>query len=541
MQSICSRSKVRAGNFTESIIVNVRVWIGELSVVKHIEGIHPDLGTHALGNRGGLGQAHIKIYTSRPAEEVPPRRAVARPRNVRNRHKRSAVEVQISAIGLTSVGVVATPRVPGIQERNLAEPRREIGVGQVAVAGSRRSRIRVCGPGKARIDAEWKPSPPAQDGVEAPSLHQTLGSRSPGAIEWQIPPSAESDPLLNVEVGGGVKHVGVVRRHLRIAVAEPGCVIEAVAISKSKSEVGVAQYPVLAVLFRQGSFQTVEIGEADVFKLRFVAGEGTIGSGIELLRTICGHGRGRVLVDVLVQHPGGVGAVHRAQDEGVHVLQRGQSFRAAAHIVDLCDQVWRKFVLQTQIVLIGIRRVEMRVHEEQSALEPSKRKKIPSRRVERGGTVGWTGWKWVGSSNAPRLAVKGQRRVIGRVARRSTRTRWILAGRQTRIADARFAVERWRAVELQVVFALQHIVENADAATEAGLAAASRAEGKADARPKICLVRKVGTPGSSRVSGKDEAERGIRKSCRLISGNNGKTSTLRVKLGRAVLIAKPET
>src|ERR1019366_10255967 len=145
--------------------------------------------THTLSNCSGLGQGHIKVETSRTAEEVSASRAVAVAWivNVINGRKCGGVKIKIAVFS-------------GVHDCNLAEPGREIGIGQVAVASSRRSRVR-CIKRQTPNDAERKSSTPAQDGVEAPSFHQALWSRCPRPIKRQIPSSTERDPLLNVEVG----------------------------------------------------------------------------------------------------------------------------------------------------------------------------------------------------------------------------------------------------------------------------------------------------------------------------------------------------
>jgi len=217
-------------------------------------------------------------------------------------------------------------------------------------------------------------------------------------------------------------------------------------------------------------------------------------------------------------------------------------FRAAANIVNLRDHVSRNFALKAQVVLVGIRRVDMRVHEIEAALVPAKREKLsPIRRVECGSGVGWPGGKWVGRSNPPWRTVKGgPLRGIRRVAR-ADGARASGVGWNARVANAGFAIERWRAVELQVVFALQDVIEDTEAAAKAGLAATARTPGKTDARSKVGFVRKIGPTRRPSVSGKNQTERRRRKSCRLISGDDGIGSSLSVNLRRTVLIAKPQT
>src|ERR1019366_8615789 len=163
---------------------------------------------------------------------------------------------------------------------------------------------------------------------------------------------------------------------------------------------------------------------------------------------------------VLVQNSGRVGATPReraTQRERVDVLQRRQSFRAATHVVDFHHQVSRNFVLEAQVVLVGIRRVKVWVHEVERALVSSKRNKQPGRRIECGSGVGWLGRKGVA---ARRGGVGPWRAIDRRTGRGKRRFDWKVDAirgsgriRETRETGASFAVERWRAIELQVVFA----------------------------------------------------------------------------------------
>src|SRR5208282_980986 len=193
-----------AGNLAKRIIVNVRVRIGELRVVEYIEGLHTKFDVHALGDRGGFGQSHVEVDAPRPAEEVSLGCAVgiAWIIDIRDRLERSGIEVIIAILF-------------GVHDCNAVESGREIDIGEVAVARSRGSWIGGAeGVEQLRIDAERKPSPPAEDGVEAPSFHQALWSRGPGLIKRQIPSPTESDPLRNVEVGGAAELARFVIGHL---------------------------------------------------------------------------------------------------------------------------------------------------------------------------------------------------------------------------------------------------------------------------------------------------------------------------------------
>src|SRR5271170_6039671 len=77
------------------------------------------------------------------------------------------------------------------------------------------------------------------------------------------------------------------------------------------------------------------------------------------------------------------------------------------------------------------------------------------------------------------------------------------------------AHKRRRAVELQIIFAFQDVVENTHAATDAGLAASGWVPGKAESRREIFLVGEVSPGRSAGIARKNQSRRRIDKPFRL--------------------------
>src|ERR1700733_896709 len=181
--------------------------------------------------------------------------------------------------------------------------------------------------------------------------------------------------------------------------------------------------------------------------------------------------------------------------------------------------------------------MKMRVHKEDGSAAEGK--KISGRRIECGCRIRRRRREWIvqkrSSGILPGRAVV--RCAGGSVCGAAASRRRL----QARKIDKRFAVVRRRTIELQTVFALKHVVEDADATANAGLGSTSRTPGKSDAWTEIVSVGEVGTPRRSRVSGKDQAKRSIRKLYRLVARHNGKGSALRIDFRRAVFVAKTKS
>src|SRR5580698_4291320 len=116
----------------------------------------------------------------------------------------------------------------------------------------------------------------------------------------------------------------------------------------------------------------------------------------------------------------------------------------------------------------------MRIHEKDGA--PAERQKISGCRIECGIGIGWSRWEGIVLKWSDRVGPR--RAVIGRAGRSERRAGASRRGLQAREVDEGFAVIRGGSVKLQVVLALEDIIEDADAAANAGLAGASGAPGK---------------------------------------------------------------
>ena len=100
-----------------------------------------------------------------------------------------------------------------------------------------------------------------------------------------------------------------------------------------------------------------------------------------------------------------------------------------------------------------------------------------------------------------------------------------------------FAVERRRTVELEIVFAFQYVVEEADASANADLAIAPRIPCKPESWCEVVFVREIRALRSTLVSRKNYTERREREPRGLVARNDRKRSSLGVALGSAVLVA----
>src|ERR1039458_7846100 len=79
--------------------------------------------------------------------------------------------------------------------------------------------------------------------------------------------------------------------------------------------------------------------------------------------------------------------------------------------------------------------------------------------------------------------------------------------------------ERRLAVELQIVFGFEDIVEHSESAADAGFGIAARVPRETHARRPVCPVRKIRSHGRACISGKYHSGRGAGKDRGLEAGN----------------------
>src|SRR5580698_8567747 len=141
----------------------------------------------------------------------------------------------------------------------------------------------------------------------------------------------------------------------------------------------------------------------------------------------------------------------------------------------------------------------MRIHKEDRST--TERKKISSRWIECSRRIRRGGWKGIVQKRSG--GVRPRRAVVGCAGHSVCRARASRRRLQAWKIDERLTVIRRRAVELQIVFALEHVIKDADAAADADLTSTSRTPGKSEAGAKVVLVWEVGSPRRSRISGKN--------------------------------------
>ncbi len=91
-------------------------------------------------------------------------------------------------------------------------------------------------------------------------------------------------------------------------------------------------------------------------------------------------------------------------------------------------------------------------------------------------------------------------------------------------------------VELQVVFPLQDVVDDARAAANAGLALSPRIPREPDSRSPVVEIGVVRAARGTRIAWKQHPDRGIRKHGGLLPESQRERAALRVELGLAVLV-----
>ena len=178
-------------------------------------------------------------------------------------------------------------------------------------------------------------------------------------------------------------------------------------------------------------------------------------------------------------------------------------------------------MLDTQVVLINIRGVEMWINQEDESAAIDREKA----RIYEINIGSWrAGWERI--RRAVRTVRIGE---IGHVAN--------LTGRNGIQEQARVTEEGRLPVELKIVFALQYVVKNSAASADARLAVPPWVPSESESRGKVIFVGEIYAAGSAMIPRKNHAERRVWKPCGLKSWNYRETSALRVEFGRAVFLS----
>src|SRR5205807_3715626 len=145
------------------------------------------------------------------------------------------------------------------------------------------------------------------------------------------------------------------------------------------------------------------------------------------------------------------------------------------------------------------------------------------------------GRKRIHSSRAAE-GIGGEAGVRGHAAR-TPRTRSIGTVVEERICEP----EKGRlSVELQIIFAFQHIIEEPYSSTEAGFSRACRVPCKPDPGRPVVLIAEVGTLGSSRIAGEYQGCRRVYETTRVGAGNDAERTSLGIEFGLAIFVAKSQ-
>src|SRR5208337_5168998 len=91
---------------------------------------------------------------------------------------------------------------------------------------------------------------------------------------------------------------------------------------------------------------------------------------------------------------------------------------------------------------------------------------------------------------------------------------WVAPARQIEV-EVSIAEKGRLAIELQIGFALQDVVEHAEAAADTGLARTARVPGKAQARPEVLRVGIISSARRARVAGEQQSHRRIDEPSRM--------------------------
>jgi hypothetical protein len=180
-------------------------------------------------------------------------------------------------------------------------------------------------------------------------------------------------------------------------------------------------------------------------------------------------------------------------------------------------------VFDAQIVLVGVRRFEIRVYDRRASIEAREGPEgiqeiyIVVERLAKG--VGSACRpKWIAQECVPRGSSRGYIRFVD--------------------ADVGGCVERCLTVELKVVLCLQHIIEKAPPSSDAGLSVVERLPCKTESRCEVRFVGEIDPCGCALVAGEKQSQRCAGKHRGLWGTRNyGISASLGVRLRRAVLIA----
>src|SRR5262249_12136176 len=198
------------------------------------------------------------------------------------------------------------------------------------------------------------------------------------------------------------------------------------------------------------------------------------------------------------------GSRQRRRVKRIDINQRRQLAGLAAYIADFQGQVLDQFMLDIKVVLRDIRRAQVRIHKEYAPA--AERQEAGSVEVN---VLGRSfGWKRIGRT-------RGCERVCHEAGGEGA------GSSHTAIVEYRAgeAKEGRLSVELQVVFALEHVVENARTSTDAGAAVATWVPGKSYARSPVVLVGEVRALGRALVSREQQRCGRVYKAGGVRSGN----------------------
>src|SRR6266852_5842887 len=160
-------------------------------------------------------------------------------------------------------------------------------------------------------------------------------------------------------------------------------------------------------------------------------------------------------------------------------------------------------MLNTQIVLVGIRRTQVRINKEDTCST-----KCPKGISEVYSVINRFAGEWIRVASRPEGIAQGTERTTGciRKSKSGSGGKWGLS------------------VELKVVLGLQDIIKHADAATDTGLGVLERLPGKAEPWREVISVREIGACRGPFVSGENQADGSPRKDRGLLARNNVKGS-----------------
>src|SRR5580658_9244958 len=198
--------------------------------------------------------------------------------------------------------------------------------------------------------------------------------------------------------------------------------------------------------------------------------------------------------------------------------------RVVANVTNVENHAARQLLLDVEVVLIDIRRAEVRVNQVDAAGGAER-----LRRGKAGGRVGRGRWERVGSSGI--VGAEGIGKITGGAR--------LGPGQRIEI-EAGLGVERRGSVELKIVFALKNVIEDSDSTANRGLRVAEDVPCPAETRRPIVLVGEVRSFWRSRVARKDQAGRRIHKALALVAGYKAKGSSLGVVFRFGILIAESE-